>query len=120
MVYYKKTSGKRRVEYNAAVEEALCFGWIDSTVKKIDDECFAQRFSRRNPKTGYSQANKERLGKLIAEGKVSKDVPVTLGDISTDNSKSKGYSCGNQGRQRSVEEFPRVLGNVQANSDCFY
>jgi uncharacterized protein YdeI (YjbR/CyaY-like superfamily) len=82
LVYYKKATGKPRIEYNDAVEEALCFGWIDSTVKKIDDESFAQRFSRRNPKTGYSQSNKERLSKLIAEGKVTKDVLATLGDIS--------------------------------------
>ena len=87
LVFYKKTSGKPRIEYNDAVEEALCFGWIDSTVKKIDDESFAQRFSRRNPKTGYSQSNKERLRKLIAEGKVMKDVLAsleTLGDISSE------------------------------------
>ena len=83
LVYYKKATGKPRIEYNDAVEEALCFGWIDSTVKKIDDESFAQRFSRRNPKTGYSQSNKERLGKLIAEGRVMKDVLATLGDISS-------------------------------------
>jgi uncharacterized protein YdeI (YjbR/CyaY-like superfamily) len=84
LVYYKKTSGQPRIEYNDAVEEALCFGWIDSTVKKIDDESFAQRFSRRNPKTGYSQSNKERLGKLIAEGRVMKDVLAALGDISSE------------------------------------
>ncbi len=83
LVYYKKTSGKPRIEYNDAVEVALCFGWIDSTAKKIDEERFAQKFSRRNPKTGYSQANKERLGKLIAEGKIMNDVLATLGDISS-------------------------------------
>ena len=84
LVYYKKASGKPRIEYNDAVEEALCFGWIDNTVKKIDDECFAQRFSRRNPKTGYSQSNKERLERLIAEGKVMKDVLATLSDLSAE------------------------------------
>lgn len=84
LVYYKKTSGKPRVEYNDAVEEALCFGWIDSNVKKIDDESFAQRFSRRNPKSGYSQANKERLRKLATDGKVIKDVLASLGDISVE------------------------------------
>jgi uncharacterized protein YdeI (YjbR/CyaY-like superfamily) len=86
LVYYKKSSGKPRIEYNDAVEEALCFGWIDSTVRKIDEEKFAQRFSRRNPKTAYSQSNKERLEKLIAEGKVMKDVLASLailGDISS-------------------------------------
>lgn len=82
LVYYKKTSRKPRIEYNDAVEEALCFGWIDSNVKKIDEESHAQRFSPRKPKSGYSQANKERLHKLVADGKVMKDVLATLGDIS--------------------------------------
>ncbi|MCL4528793.1 MAG: hypothetical protein M1282_05215, partial [Chloroflexi bacterium] len=74
LVYYKKSSGKPRIEYNAAVEEALCFGWIDSNVKKIDEESHAQRFSPRKPKSSYSQANKERLRKLVTEGKVMRYV----------------------------------------------
>lgn len=81
LVYYKKDSGRPRIAYNDAVEEALCFGWIDSTVRKLDEERFAQKFSPRKPKSGYSQANKERLRKLIAEGKVAKDVLATLGDL---------------------------------------
>ena len=65
LVYYKKATGKPRIEYNDAVEEALCFGWIDSIVKKIDDQSFVQRFSRRNPKTGYSQG---KIGKANRGG----------------------------------------------------
>jgi len=82
LVYYKKESGKPRIAYNDAVEEALCFGWIDSIIRTIDEESFAQRFSPRKPKSGYSQANKERLRALIEQGKVMKDVLITLGDIS--------------------------------------
>ena len=47
LVYYKQASGKPRVAYNDAVEEAICFGWIDGVVKKIDEERFAQRFTPR-------------------------------------------------------------------------
>ena len=85
LVYYKKESGKPRIAYNDAVEEALCFGWIDSNVKTLDKERFAQRFSPRNPKSRYSQANKERLQKLVMEGKVMKDILPTLGNISVDH-----------------------------------
>lgn len=67
LVYPKKASGKPRISYNDAVEEALCFGWIDSRVKSIDAENSAQRFSPRNPKSGFSQANKERLKWLLKE-----------------------------------------------------
>lgn len=79
LVYYKEHTGKPRVTYNEAVEEALCFGWIDSTVRRVDEDRYAQRFSPRKPGTPYSQANKERLAALIAKGKVAKEVLVTLG-----------------------------------------
>jgi len=81
LVYYRKHTKKPRIAYNQAVEEALCFGWIDSRVKKVDEEKFAQRFSVRNPKTPYSQANRERLRRLIKKGKVARDVLAVLGDI---------------------------------------
>jgi uncharacterized protein YdeI (YjbR/CyaY-like superfamily) len=81
LVYYKKHSGKPRIAYNDAVEEALCFGWIDSTVKTIDKDSFAQRFSMRKPKSRYSQANTERLRALARQGKVVKEVLASLGDL---------------------------------------
>ncbi len=67
LIFPKKSSHKPRIAYNDAVEEALCFGWIDSTVKKIDEQKYAQRFTPRNPKSSYSQANKERLRWLLKE-----------------------------------------------------
>jgi uncharacterized protein YdeI (YjbR/CyaY-like superfamily) len=84
LVYYRKQSGKPRIAYNDAVEEALCFGWIDSTVKNLDAERIVQKFSPRKPKSEYSQTNKERLQWLIARHKVVKDVLATLGDISAE------------------------------------
>jgi len=72
LIYYKKSSGKPRIPYNDAVEEALCFGWIDSTAKRVDGERFAQRFSPRRPNSELSQMNRERIRKLIAEGKMTK------------------------------------------------
>lgn len=81
LIYPKKTTGKPRIEYNDAVEEALCFGWIDSIQKKFDEEHTVQRFSPRKPKAKYSQANIERLRSLIAEKKVVKEVAETLDDI---------------------------------------
>ena len=67
LVYPKKSSSKERIIYNDAVEEALCFGWIDSTVKSLDEDNSIQRFSPRNPKSSYSQANKERIKWLIGQ-----------------------------------------------------
>jgi uncharacterized protein YdeI (YjbR/CyaY-like superfamily) len=85
LVYAKKNTRKPRISYNDAVEEALCFGWIDSTVRTIDNDSFAQRFSVRKPNSSYSQANKERIRGLIKDGKVMQDVIDTLPELSEDD-----------------------------------
>ncbi len=64
-VFPCKSSGEKSVVYNDAVEEALCFEWIDSTIKSLDKEHKIQRFTPRNSKSTYSQANKERLKWLL-------------------------------------------------------
>jgi uncharacterized protein YdeI (YjbR/CyaY-like superfamily) len=71
LVYYKKGSGRPRIPYNDAVEEALCFGWIDSIVKPIDEKRYAQRFSPRRPKSALSAMNAERIRRLVAAGKMT-------------------------------------------------
>ena len=81
LVYPKKATGKPRIAYNDAVEEALCFGWIDSINKRLDDEHTVQRFSPRKPKAKYSQANIERLRYLVAKKMVIKEVAETLDDV---------------------------------------
>lgn len=67
LIYYKKKSDKPSISWSDAVDEALCFGWIDSTKKTIDHECFIQFFSKRKPKSGWSKINKEKIEKLIKE-----------------------------------------------------
>ncbi len=72
LVYYKKHSGKPRIPYNHAVEEALCYGWIDSILKPIDADCWAQRFSPRRPTSRLSAMNRERVRRLMAAGRMTK------------------------------------------------
>jgi uncharacterized protein YdeI (YjbR/CyaY-like superfamily) len=72
LIYYRKETGKSRILYDDAVLEALCYGWIDSIVKKIDKKRFAQRFSPRKPKSELSQINKERMRELIKEKKMTR------------------------------------------------
>jgi len=81
LVFYNKASGKLRISYEDAVEEALCFGWIDSIVKKTDQHSHVQRFTPRNSKSSYSQLNKERLKRLLRKKKVIASVRKTLGDL---------------------------------------
>jgi uncharacterized protein YdeI (YjbR/CyaY-like superfamily) len=71
LIYYKKHTGQPRISYDHAVEEALCFGWVDSIVKRIDDEKFAQKFTPRRDWTKWSALNKRRLRKLIREGRMT-------------------------------------------------
>lgn len=71
LIYYNKASGKPRIPYDDAVEEALCFGWIDSIVKKIDGEKHAQRYSPRNPKSSWSESNLGRARRMIEQEKMT-------------------------------------------------
>lgn len=68
LIYYKKGSGKPSVSYDEAVEEALCFGWIDSRVNALDDQRYMQFFSPRKPKSSWSKLNKQRVAQLIQNG----------------------------------------------------
>ncbi len=68
LVSYKQATGKARFDYDEAVEEALCFGWIDSKANKLDAERSMLWFSPRKRGTGWSRPNKQRVEKLIAAG----------------------------------------------------
>jgi len=72
LIYYKKHTGKPRIPYDDAVEEALCFGWIDSTVRRIDDERYAQKFTPRSNKSDWSELNIKRAEKMMREGRMTK------------------------------------------------
>lgn len=71
LVSYRKAAGKPRVEYEEAVEEALCFGWIDSKGGKVDDERTMLWMSPRKPGSGWSRPNKERVERLMAAGRMA-------------------------------------------------
>lgn len=68
LVYYKKKSGMPTISWSEAVDEALCFGWIDSTAKPIDDAKYMQFFSKRKPNSVWSKVNKEKINRLIDDG----------------------------------------------------
>lgn len=71
MIFYKKHTGKENISYSEAVEEAICFGWIDSIVKRIDDEKYSRKFTPRINTTNWSDINKERARKMLAQGKMT-------------------------------------------------
>jgi uncharacterized protein YdeI (YjbR/CyaY-like superfamily) len=71
LTYYKKHTGTMTIPYAEAVEEALCFGWIDSIVRRIDDQTYMQKFTPRNSGSKWSEENINRVTKLIAQNKMT-------------------------------------------------
>jgi len=71
LLYYKKASGKPRIAYEDALDEALCFGWIDSKIRRTDDLRYAQKFTPRKAKSRWSATNVTRARKLIKEGRMT-------------------------------------------------
>jgi uncharacterized protein YdeI (YjbR/CyaY-like superfamily) len=81
LVFYRKEAGKPNIAYAEAVEEALCFGWIDSIRKTLDRERYAHRFTPRKPRSGFSQTNIERLRVLLDQGKVMPEIRASAEKI---------------------------------------
>ena len=71
LVFHKKASGLKSLTWSEAVDEALCFGWIDSKKIKIDETTSHQYFSRRNPKSAWSRINKDKVAALTKAGRMT-------------------------------------------------
>ena len=71
LVYYKAGTGKATISYEDSLEEALCFGWVDSLIQKIDEEKYARKFTPRKPGSQWSELNKHLVAKLIKEGRMT-------------------------------------------------
>ena len=78
LIQYKKATKKASLPYVEAVEEAICFGWIDGLEKSLDAERYALRFSPRRPKSNWTNTNKDRARKMIAEGRMTRAGRLTL------------------------------------------
>jgi uncharacterized protein YdeI (YjbR/CyaY-like superfamily) len=72
LVFYKRHTGKPRVEYSDSVEEALCFGWIDSIVRRLDEDRYAQKFTPRSDKSQWSALNRQRFARLVEKKLVTR------------------------------------------------
>jgi uncharacterized protein YdeI (YjbR/CyaY-like superfamily) len=71
LVYYKKATGIPSISYQDSLDEALCLGWIDSLIKKIDDQKYARKFTPRKDESKWSLVNKKRVEQLIREGSMT-------------------------------------------------
>ena len=80
LIFYKSGTGQPSIDYEDAVEEALCFGWIDSLIQKVDEERYARKFTPRTNTAKWSVSNKRRVAKLLREGRMTAAGQAKIGD----------------------------------------
>lgn len=114
LVYYKVHTGQPSIPYNDSVEEALCYGWIDSLIKKLDDDRYARKFTPRRPGSNWSPTNKKRVRKLIQEGRML-PVGMDLVDFPLDEAEEDASVPARQDQTLSDE----LLQLLRANSEAW-
>jgi uncharacterized protein YdeI (YjbR/CyaY-like superfamily) len=70
LIFHKRHTGRTSIAYEDAVDEALCFGWIDSLIKRLDDERYARKFTPRKTDSRWSTINRQRYARLKASGRL--------------------------------------------------
>jgi len=98
LVFYRNATGKASLSYDEAIDEALCFGWIDSAIRKIDDAKYARKFTPRRPGSTWSKLNIERIERLTKRGKMTeygltpfRARSAELGSLRKSRSKNRRY-----------------------------
>lgn len=113
LIYYKKHTGKPRIPYDDAVEEALCFGWIDSIIKRIDDEKYARKYTPRKDKSIWSEVNKKRAEKMIKQGRMTE-----AGLIKIQKAKKNGEWYKTTSKIDRPAILPDLKNALAANKDA--
>ena len=120
LLHHKKNSSRSSISHDGAVEEALCFGWIDGILKKIDDEKYVLRYTPRQPGSVWSKINKEKAERLIESGRMMAAVLSKIEEARRNGLWEKAYTS------KSGEEMPADLDEAllknpeaRANFQCF-
>lgn len=113
LIFYRKGSGKTTLDYEESVEEALCFGWIDSIIKNLDHESYLRKFTPRKPDSKWSDLNKKRVQKMIEQGLMT---PVGQSSIDTAMESGVWYKADRPqfGPDIPVELQDALKGNIKA------
>lgn len=88
---FKKATGKPTVTHSEALDEALCYGWIDGQAKKLDDESYLQKFTPRRSKSLWSKRNRERIERLVSEGRMQPPGMVEVEAAKADGRWDRAY-----------------------------
>ncbi len=110
LVFYKKATSKPTLDYEAAVEEALCFGWIDSIIKRIDDERYVRKFTPRKQRSNWSAPNRKRASLMIRAGK------MTGAGLAKINAAKKTGLWNQDGRPQMPLEIPPEFSQALAGN----
>ena len=115
LVFYKKHSGITCISYEEALEEALCFGWIDGKMQSIDEEKYVIRYSPRRVKSVWSKLNKDRALRLIESGRMTDAGMARIEEAKKNGYWDKAYT------NRKTDELPPDLKNALIkNVDAWY
>jgi uncharacterized protein YdeI (YjbR/CyaY-like superfamily) len=110
LIYYKAHTGKPSIPYDDSVEEALCFGWIDGIIRKLDDEKFGRKFMPRRKNSHWSELNKKRAERMISEGRMTKAGMALIRKAKRSNEWSKAPS------EKRELEIPLFFGEALAKN----
>jgi len=112
LVYYKQHSGKPSIGYEESVEEALCFGWVDSLIKRLDDDRYARKFTPRKPTSNWSESNRKRIARLEKRGMMTE---AGLASVAAAKASGSWFgSNGSENSERIPEEFNKLLADNHA------
>jgi uncharacterized protein YdeI (YjbR/CyaY-like superfamily) len=114
---FKKASGKPTITYAEALDEALCYGWIDSTKESYDAESFLQRFSIRKARSVWSKVNREHVARLIADGKMQPAGLAAIEEAKRNGQWEKAYDSPSQ--STVPEDFQAAL-DANPEAKAFY
>ncbi|MHB1356387.1 MAG: YdeI/OmpD-associated family protein [Anaerolineae bacterium] len=113
LLFFKVSSGQPCITYDDALDEALCYGWIDSIIKKLDEERYLRKFTPRTNTANWSTANKQRVLKLIAQGRMQAEGLSKIEDINALNEQPT------QTRPTLPELPNEIVEAIQANANAW-
>lgn len=113
----KKKSGVISIDYQQALDVALCYGWIDGLKHKYDEKCFLQRFTVRKPKSNWSKINREKVERFIAEGKMK---PAGLVSIEVAKKNGSWDTAYDTQRTATIPEYLNEAFNLNKEAKAFF
>jgi uncharacterized protein YdeI (YjbR/CyaY-like superfamily) len=109
LIYYNKKTGKQNISYEDSVEEALCFGWIDSIIKKIDGTKYSRKFTPRTNTIKWSKLNFTRVRKLINEGRMDKSGLEKIDIGLLKETETNNYANNSDYKRKEFVNFPDFI-----------